>query len=166
MVATNLDRIPTTRRRPTILLAVILSGAVLVAGCQPMDRTPGQWLSGTDVVEFPADWSFTDAIPEIAVEVSTPYFIPHSVTIWCAQVDGNLYIGARNPETKNWVGWMEKNRDIRLKIGEDVYAVTARSIEDEGVLDRVRAAYVDKYSLSRSGGDQPVVHYWSIAARG
>ncbi len=149
--------------------ATILSIAmaiIVVSACSPRDRTPGQWLRGNVVDTVPQDWTFTDDFKEIYVEVKTPYFIPHSVTIWCAQFDGKLFIGARDPETKNWPGWMNENRDIRLKIGADIYSVAALDLTDEETLADVRSAYTTKYDLPTSTDGKPrKMRYWSVVAR-
>ena len=146
-------------------LAIVLT-AVLVTSCEPSDRTPGQWLRGTVVEQLPQDWAFTDEYGEIFVQVETPYFVPHAVTIWCAQVNGNLFIGAREPETKNWVGWMEKNRSVRLKIGDKLYDVAAADFSDDATLAEVRSAYAEKYNLTRAvGGKNGNFRYWSIGPR-
>ena len=81
------------------LIAILLSCTALslLAACNPSDDRPGLWLSG-EAAAAPADWAFTDAYDEISVEVVTPYFLAHSVTVWCAQVDGVLYIGAGAPQ--------------------------------------------------------------------
>lgn len=144
-----------------------LAGCLVVAlgACQPSGRTPGQWLRG-EVTAVPEDWAFTDDHQEISIEVSTPYFVPHSVTIWCAHVDGRLYVAAREPESKNWVGWMESNRDVRLKIGDMVYAVATADLTDETTLNQVRFAYAEKYDLPQpEAGKAQNVRYWAIVPR-
>ena len=144
----------------------IAVAVIVVSACSPSDRTPGQWLRGDVVDTVPQDWTFTDKFKEIYVEVKTPYFIPHSVTIWCAHVDGKLFIGARDPETKNWPGWLNKNRNIRLKIGDDIYSVAAVDLTDEETLTKVRSAYASKYDLATSADGKPrKVRYWSVVAR-
>jgi len=86
-------------------ICMAITIAVSLAGCfGPQDRRPGMRLPG-EVTPTPSDWSFTDDHPEIAIEVRTPYFLPHSVTIACGSLDGNLFIGASDPETKHWPGW-------------------------------------------------------------
>ena len=150
------------RRR--VILALIAT--VLLGACEPSDRRPGLWLSGDVASDLPGDWSFTDAHPEIYVEVNTPYWLPHSVTIWCGQVDGRLYIGARDADTKNWPGWLERDRDVRLKIGDTVYPVKAEDVTDDDELAAVRAAYEAKYDLPPgAGGAKRNVTYWRVAAR-
>lgn len=143
--------------------ALFVAGLLcLLAACQPSDRTPGLWLRGELVDTLPAEWSFTDAHPEIYVQVDTPYLIPHSVTIWCAQVDGELYIGARDPDTKNWPGWLDDNRDIRLKIGKHLYDVRAADVTNTDRIEHIRAAYRAKYKLEAMS---PTVRYWAILPR-
>ena len=154
------------RRRSIVNVAGLVALVVVLGGCQPSDRTPGLWLSG-DVATTPADWSFSDQHREIYVQVDTPYFLPHSVTIWCAQLDGTLYIGARNPESKNWVGWMDSRRDIRLKIGEQLFDVRAADFDDEQTLTALRAAYAEKYDLPNTpSSSAPPIRYWRIDTRG
>ena len=111
-------------------------------------------------------WTFTDEFKEIYAEVQTPYFIPHSVTIWCAQAEGKLFIGARDPETKNWPGWVDKNHDIRLKIGDNIYSLAASALSDKATLTRVQAAYTQKYDLSApTDGTPSNMRYWAVVSR-
>jgi hypothetical protein len=144
----------------------ILMTAIVIAACEPHGPTPGQWLRGTVVDPLPQEWAFTDDYQEVFVEVSTPYFIPHSVTIWCVHVDGNLFIAARDPDTKNWPGWINDNRDIRVKIGDKLYDVAAADLSDEATLVSVRLAYEEKYNLPKpADGDVSNVRYWAIDPR-
>ena len=160
---------PNHRFAPPAMRGIIIAAAlavllVLLTGCEPSERTPGLWLRGEVVDPPPQDWSFTDAHREIFVEVSTPYFLPHSVTIWCAQVHGQLFIGARDPETKNWPGWLDRNRDIRLKIGARVYPVSATDVTDDDTLQSINVAYTAKYALDPAAKRN--VRYWAIVPRG
>ena len=143
-------------------LARVLGGITILVGlgaCEPRDDQPGLWLGG-EAGTLPADWTFTDDHREIAVEVATPYLIRHSVTIWCAQVDGTLYIAAGAPETKNWPGWVADDPNVRLKIGDDVYAVVLDQLGDEAEIAPVQQAYVRKYELKT----MPPARYWRVGA--
>ncbi len=145
--------------------AVVLA-AVLAAGCEPSDRTPGFWLRGDVAETFPQEWSFTDGHREIFVQVGTPYFVPHSVTIFCAQIDGKLFIAAREPETKKWVAWVENKRRVRLKIGDKLYDVATAEVFDEETLAAIRSAYAEKYDMTiPAGGEGPDFRFWSIVPR-
>lgn len=135
----------------------------LATACEPVDDQPGMWLSGEQAQALPTDWSFTDDRTEIAVEVATPYLIRHSVTIWCAQVAGTLYIGASAPDSKNWPGWVADDPNVRLKIGDDIYAVRLDQISDETEIAAVEQAYMHKYELESVGGGA-YVRYWRVGA--
>jgi len=135
----------------------------LLSACEPQDDTPGLWLSGEEVSTLPDDWTFTDDHKEIAVEVSTPYLISHSVTIWCAQVGGTLYIAAAAPDSKNWPGWVEDDPAVRLKIGDAVYAARLDQLADVAEISAVQTAYQQKYQLETIGGGAPV-RYWRVGA--
>lgn len=144
-------------------LALVLS----LAGCfDPSDRRPGTRLGG-EVAALPPDWSFTDAEPEIAVEVSGFLGLPHSVTIWCGAVDGALFIGARDPESKRWPAWADADPDVRLKIAGKVYEVRLTPLTDADAIARVQAALVAKYQLPAPapGETPPPIRFWAVGAR-
>ena len=150
----------------------VLGVAAVVActGCiDPVDRRPGLRLSGDVVSEPVEDWSFTRAHREIYIETSTPYLLPHSVTIVCADADGELFIGARNPVGKRWVDFVERDPEARLKIGDRVYEVRLRRVVEESEIARVRAAYAEKLGrpmdAAAEGQDPPEIWYWSVESR-
>ncbi len=68
-----------------VLFCLVLGLITLrIIGFEPRDRSPGLWLKGELVTTPVTDWSFTDQFEEINVETRTWYFIPHSVTTYCA----------------------------------------------------------------------------------
>ena len=143
----------------------IAAAAVLVSCWSPADSRPGLHLGG-DVTATPSDWSFTNQYKEIELEVHTPYLLPHSVTIWCGAVGEQLYVGARAPETKRWPGWVDRDPDVRLRIGEKVYEVRLAPLDDGDQLARVRTAYASKYELpDPTPAESPPVRYWSVEPR-
>jgi hypothetical protein len=134
----------------------------------PSDRRPGTKLTG-DVTPPPADWSFSDANPEIAIEVSGFLGLPHSVTIWCAQLDGTLFVGARDPETKRWPAWVDEDPDVRLEIDDKIYEVRLTPENDPDTLERLKLAYAAKYAIpDPKPGDPPPppIRYWRVGPRG
>jgi hypothetical protein len=145
-----------------IIIAALI--AINLAGCfGPEDRRPGMRLPG-EVTPTPSDWSFTNDYPEIAIEVRTPYFLPHSVTIASGTFDGNLYVGARDPETKHWPGWVDADPEVRLGIGDRVYEVTVVPITDPAVIARILHG-----GSTRSGQSPPpddlVIRFWQVQPR-
>jgi hypothetical protein len=141
----------------------LLGAGILLAACQPEDRRPGQWLSG-EPRSYPEDWSFAHAYPEIALEVQTPYFIPHSITIWCAAMDGNLYIAAGQPETKSWPDWVDADPDVRLRVEDDLYEARLEPLEDEALIMRVMALQAEKYGFEMPSAPTGT-RYWIVAPR-
>lgn len=152
---------------PLTLAPWLLCLLLLLAGCEPSDRRPGLWLGGEVQAALPEDWSFTDAHKEIFVEVAAPYGLPHSVTVWCAQVDGALYLGARAPETKRWPGWVDADPAVRIEIDDRIYPVRLVALEDPEQIAEVAAAYAAKYDLPGGlAGDGSVSQrYWRVTPR-
>jgi hypothetical protein len=153
--------------RPASRLLVALLGLALLGCIEPSDRRPGTRLSGA-LAELPSDWSFTDAVPEIAVEVHGFLGLPHSVTIWCATLDGGLFIGARAPETKRWPAWADADPDVRLKIDGKLYEVRLTPLGDAETISRLQAAFAKKYAISAPDPGAPAPppsRYWSVGAR-
>jgi hypothetical protein len=146
-------------------LGIGIAMAAAIAGCiDPQDRRPGTRLTG-EVTASRSDWSFTNDHKLIAVEVQTPYLLPHSVNIWCAEVDGQLYIGARDPETKRWPGWADRDPNVRLGIGNQTFEVRLVPLEDQERVERIQSAYATKYDLPPRSDEPPPIRYWSIEAR-
>ena len=140
--------------------------AIAAFSCfSPEAQRPGLHLQG-EVATTQPDWAFTNDHKEIAVEVATPYLLPHSVTIWCAEVDGELYIGARDPDTKRWPGWVDRDPDVRLRIGSQVFEVRLAQLEDTSRIVRVQGAYAAKYDLpAAAAGEGPPIRYWRVQPR-
>jgi hypothetical protein len=149
--------------------AVVVLFCVLVAfGCfDPSDRRPGTKLSG-EIAAYPSDWSFTEAEKEIAVEVTGFLGLPHSVTIWCATLDGELYIGARDPDSKRWPAWADANPNVRLKIADSLYDVRLTPVADADTIARLQPVYAQKYAIPApepGGPPPPPTRYWRVGPR-
>ncbi|MGD8416718.1 MAG: hypothetical protein PVH91_06640 [Pseudomonadales bacterium] len=133
--------------RPAALIALLL----LAAACEPKDRRPGLWLSGEVVKPPPTDWSFVADYPEIFVETHPWYGIPFSVTTVIGIRNGKLYVPSIYsrelpfPGDKYWNSIIADNPDVRLKIGDRLYEMTATPVQDlEEYREGVRAL-ADKY---------------------
>ena len=93
----------------------------------------------------------------------TPYLLAHSVTVWCASLEGELYLGARNPESKRWPGWVDRDSRVRLRIADRVYQGTLEKLDDAATIERLRASYREKYALEQMA---PNVRYWRYSSSG
>ncbi len=119
----------------------------------PIGPISGRQLTGTEA-SYPADWSFSDAHPTIAVEVRPDD--PHSVTTICFVHDGALYVPAQGGSNKEWTQIVLADSRVRLKVGDLIYAATATRItEFEPAV--VMASAAKKYTemADRMGEDIP-----------
>jgi hypothetical protein len=101
--------------------------------CPPSDRSwscrvPGLWLKGERITNPVTDWSFTDKIKQIKIQTKTPFLLPHSVTIWCAVYNGNLYVTSYRGRL--WVEDIIRDPHVRLKIADQVFDRTLSVISD------------------------------------
>lgn len=153
-------------RWPTVLVVVLVC-ALALAGCfEPADRRPGTRLSGEVVEALPHDWSFSDEYREVALEVRTPWLLPHSVTILCAALGDRLWIGARDPDAKRWPSLVSRRPEVRLKIGERVYVARLREVDDFEEVRQAREAYAEKYgSPNPPPPGAPPIRYWRVERR-
>ena len=109
-------------------LAIALT---LLLGCGgPMLVFPGGALSGTEVSEPVADWSFVDdAVFELETRPSAPY----SVQLNYIVRDGQLYVDPS--EGKRWLDHMREDPRVRVRFGDQIYRATAVLVGKPGELD-------------------------------
>jgi len=69
---------------------------------------------------------------------------PYEVTIWFVLDDDRLYIGTANVK-RQWVQNVQKTPQIRLSIGGESFAATARFLADRAEHERPMAAIRRKY---------------------
>lgn len=98
----------------------------------PIGIVAGRALSG-DEVAYPADWSFSNDHPLIAVE--TRPSDPHSVTTICWVHDGDLYVPARDGAEKEWTHMALADSTARIKVGDAVYPVRIERVMGANLAD-------------------------------
>lgn len=145
-------------------LGLLLIVLCAMSACEPQDSRSGFWLGGNLQSQFPADWSFSNDHKEVFIEVATPYLLPHSLTIWCVEVDGNLFIAASRPDEKRWPGWVADEPDVKLQIGDELYPVTLEVMTIDSEIEPVRRAYAAKYELAQASGID-TGRYWRVEPR-
>jgi hypothetical protein len=134
-----------------VLVAVLLLMSVTgfePKDCPPTDRSfsckvPGLWIKGDPVTTPVSDWSFTDQIPQIKIQTQTPFLLPHSVIIWCAVYNGNLYVTSYRG--RQWVENIVRDPHVRLKIGDKVFDRTLSLVDDPAEKAAVLQAKGRKY---------------------
>jgi hypothetical protein len=155
--------------RTKSLFATCLALAALGSACwlEPKGARPGFGISGELSTETVADWSFTDEIEEIVIETRTWYRLPHSVTIWCASIDGELYVGAGFPDypkERHWVTAVKRDPNVRLRIAGKLYERRLERIDDPDETDLVDRAFGEKYHYDVD--EEPeIVAYWRVVDR-
>jgi hypothetical protein len=134
-----------------VLVAVLLLLSVTgfePKNCPPTDKSlsckvPGLWLKGEPVTTPVSDWSFTDKIPQIKIQTQTPFLLPHSVIIWCAVYNGNLYVTSYRG--RQWVENIVRDPHVRLKIEDKVFDRTLSMVDDPAEKAAVLQAKGRKY---------------------
>lgn len=122
-----------------IIIALVVVLVILrFTGFEPKDcppfttswscKVPGLWLRGQPATQPVTDWSFTDNIPRIKIQTQTPFLLPHSVTIWCAAYNKNLYVTSYRGRL--WVEDIIRHPEVRLKIGDQLFDRTLSVIDD------------------------------------
>ena len=142
----------------------LLTTVMVALGCQPHDETPGLWLRGEIVEERVEDWRFTREIDEIFVETRPWYGIPHSTTIWCVELGGELYVGSYGDEKKTWEKNIASDARAQLAIAAKLYRVTLTPVTTRLRSQALDAAYAQKYDLAEVFGDAlPSWRYYHVS---
>ena len=138
-----------------LLLALLLAAGAAYAllafvGIEPKDRRPGTKLAGTPTA-IPESWSFTNAFDEVHLQTHPSYGIPFSVTTVLATRDNRLYVPsiysepADFPGTKYWNTVVAANPQVKLRVGDAIYSMTAQLVNTPGEFDQAFLALADKY---------------------
>jgi len=111
---------------------VLLTLLVIATGCGPI---PGGSLSGSPS-EVPADWSGAVEDGRALCEIESRPADPHSIQLECFLYEGALYVQSHRWALASWwpvqswaAVWIE-HPDVRVRIGESLYDVTARRVTD------------------------------------
>ncbi len=138
-----------------LVLALV---SLRLVGLNPQDQRPGLWLSGELVTAPVIDWSFTDDHIEIFVQTNTRYGIPHSVTTYCTDYNGDFYLfsayygGGTFPDDRGWNRNVMRDPRVRIKIGESLYDQQLSYVSDESLRMAVHEELVAKYPQWNSPG--------------
>ena len=115
---------------------------LLALGCGPLVMVPGGELSGT-VKPVPVDWSFTDSVETVQLETRPDD--PYSVNVWGVAASGGFYIASGRGESAAWAKHISADPRVRLRVGEDVYELSAVRTTDEAEMNAFLEAAKKKY---------------------
>lgn len=131
--------------------------AGLLMGIGPFERLPGGRLVGS-VIEAPIlTWRFVEGAGPCQLETRPQY--PHSVTVNCWHVDGQLYVGCMNCQGKVWSHYVDQIPLARLKIGSEIYPVILKRTLDPQEMALSWATRADQLGRVRQVATVPA-HYW------
>lgn len=117
--------------------------ALFVLGCTPMGETPGIRLGGTSA-STPADFAFVQETELIQLEAQG-LILPRVVNIWGIGIGEVMYVWS-DPGT-GWSKRVEERPDqVRVRVGDNVYEVSASKVDDLSVKTLVAATYQAKYA--------------------
>ena len=138
-----------------LIIAIV---SLRVFGLNPQDQRPGLWLSGVVQETAVTDWSFTDAHEEIFVQTNTRLGIPHSVTTYSTDYNGDYYLfsayygGGTFPDDRAWNRNVMRDPRVRIKIGESLYDRRLSYVSDEAIRRAVHNELEAKYPEWNSPG--------------
>ncbi len=113
---------------------------LLACGWVPL---AGGELSGT-VKPVPEDWGF---LAETSiVQVETRPSDPYSVNLWAQELGSVVYLHAGDNRAA-WVEHLETDPRLRMRVGGDLYELSAVRVTSQEEFDRFADAYDAKYGL-------------------
>lgn len=129
-----------------ILIVLVL----IPMGCGPptsaisrfWEKTPGLWLGGRSAPE-PERWESVNRFQTAKIETYFS-FVPYVVTVGYVGTDLGLYVMAQPSSV--WLGRLNLNPDVRVRIGELTYLLKAQILEDPQELRLALSAYNQKYN--------------------
>lgn len=125
----------------------VFVGALAAAGCsEPFVTIPGGELSGADRPP-PAAW---DDVPD-TIQLETRPVDPYSINMWGVGIGGDLYVATSGGGTA-WTAFIEDDRNVRVRIDDDLYRLQATLVEEADERSRVTLAYSDKYEVDPHDG--------------
>lgn len=136
-----------TRSRARALIVLLVP---VVFGFGPCGPIAGTALTGPQSADKIRDWQFAADVDQCALEVRPED--PHSVTVNCWLVGGQLYVGCSECPGKTWSAAITLNSGARIQIGDNVYPVKATRLTDQVAAERAWAFRSEKYEAGEVGG--------------
>jgi hypothetical protein len=77
-----------------------------------------------------------------------------------------LVVGARNPESKRWPSYVDRDPNVRLKIGDRIYDQRPEPVEDPDIQEAIVPACAANYGRPVvPPEDRPPIRYWRVVDR-
>ena len=117
--------------------------ALLLTACGPLVMIPGGELRGP-VLPAPADWGFSDEVDTMQLE--TRPSDPYSVNVWGVGLGPAFYIASGDADSR-WASYIAEDSRVRVRVGDDIYELSAIRVIDESELDAYLDAVQRKYDF-------------------
>jgi hypothetical protein len=140
--------------------ALLLTASIAACG-GPFLLLPGDALEGSPTA-IPESWSFTDAVDTVQLE--TRPTDPYSVNVWLIAVGENLYVHA-GVDRSTWVENIDADPNVRLRVSDSLYELTAARVERQEEFDRFSDAYEQKYGRRPRNGSVSEAYLFRLEAR-
>jgi hypothetical protein len=123
-----------------LALLVVTLFVLYVNRIDPYGGLPGKRIRGEEVTGPVEDWSFAVQYGRVTVEVRPSN--PYSVFAGFFLMGKDLYISSAH---SRWAQLLRQDPDMRIRVGDKIYLVSARQVEDLEGMEAVHKAYTDKY---------------------
>lgn len=124
--------------------SLLLGLCLLLAGCaEPFIVFAGEELTGNNAVP-PVDWTELNRVD--VVQLETRPADPYSINIWAVGIGPDMYV-ATSADGTNWTEHLEVDRNVRLRINDQIFALKAVPVTDPQERATVAAEYVRKYDV-------------------
>lgn len=135
-----------TKPTKTIAGLALVLGLALLYGCGgPLGPFTGGMLEGTPTQIDPT-WS--DLGDAGICELETNPKDPHSVTVACTVIDGQVYVNAGGSE-KRWAKNIIDDPNVRLRVDGKIYELRGVRVEDPAEIDRFGKAWTSQSYFRR-----------------
>ncbi len=138
-----------------------LLGLFFLVACGPTLLLPGGALQGK-ASQAPSDWSMTDEVSTIQLETRPED--PYSVNIWTIAMGDKLYVHA-GANRSTWVGYIETNPAVRVRVNEDLFELAATRVGDQKEFDAFADRYEKKYGSRPRNEDVNEAYLFRLVAR-
>ena len=136
--------------------------ATTLACTRPLGFFSGGPLEGS-TSPAPTSWAFTDEIDTVQLE--TQPADPYSVNIWVTRVGEHLYVHS-GTNRATWIEHMEADPRVRMRIGEQIYALAAERVPTQAEFDRFIERYEVKYGRRPRNENIEEAYLFRLSPRG
>ena len=140
-------------------LAVIACCFLLLGGCAYVPLASGG-LQGTTAAP-PAEWGSQGEVK--IVQLETRPADPYTVNLWMVAIDSNIYVYAGGKHAR-WGQHIDADPNVRLRIGDNVYALRAQRVNDDEEFQKFAAGWFAKYSSDRRDDNPRDTYLYRLSA--